>query len=116
MLYKPWEHEMSEEEEDWLPEGSIESLAMEKELHPDETPEQTARRILRENTPAAVMKIVHLMQHGDTSRMQFEASKYITDRILGPTGSDAYDGDKDPVTAFVDDVVDYANQGAKKQK
>lgn len=100
----------TEPEEPWVSDDDIENLAsMEKTVHADESPEQTARRLLRENTPTAILKIIQLSKHGDTNRMQFEASKYIVDRVLGTAGSDAWEGEKNPVQAFVDDVVEYTH-------
>ncbi len=95
--------------DDWMPTDFEQALKGEKELHPDEDPETTARRLLRENVGGAVMQIARAATHGATDRIRLEASKYIVERVLGRVGDDSFDGIKSPVESFIDDVIEYAH-------
>lgn len=95
--------------DDWMPEDYEKALKGEQDLHPDEDPETTARRLLRENVTSAVMQIARTATHGSTDRIRLEASKYIVERVLGRVGDDSFEGAKGPVETFIDDVIEYAH-------
>ena len=46
----------------WVPDRAIEAVNMEASMHPDETPEQLAQRILKENLAVIAMGIYKLLQ------------------------------------------------------
>lgn len=99
----------------WLPEDAQEAMMLEAQMHPDETDEARARRVLREAGPAAAVAIVHVAQYGESSRVRLDASKYIIDRLLGKIGDDG-EGEVDPVELLlrgtIKDVEAYANKEA----
>jgi hypothetical protein len=108
---RPWEVEDSE----WLPKSAIEGLALEEQTHPGESEESRARRLFRENSPAAALSITHMAMHGSNERIRLDASKYVIERVLGRVGDDAYDGEKSPIESFVNDVIGFAHaQGGSK--
>jgi hypothetical protein len=90
----------------WIPEDALRSLVTEKTLNPDESEEQTARRLLRENLPAAVLGIVHTSIHGESSRIRLDAQKYMVERVLGRVGDDAFGDDVSPVDSFAKSMAD----------
>lgn len=89
---------------EWVPEDALSSLVTERTLNPEESEEQTARRLLRENLPAAVLGIVHTSIHGENSRIRLDAQKYITERVLGRIGDDAFGADISPVDEFANSM------------
>lgn len=100
----------------WVPDDALKALVTERTLHDDESEEMLARRLLRENLPTAVLGIIHTAQHGESSRIRLDAQKYITERVLGRVGDDAYGADTSPVEAFMKmfagQVEEHANSGA----
>jgi hypothetical protein len=78
--------------------------SLESTLHPEETTAQFAQRIFTENAPLAAQQIVSIAQHGSTDRIRLEASKYVTDRVLGKIG-EAAKPDEDPFVKFMKEVM-----------
>lgn len=98
---------------DWVPEDAIKSLAVEKEVRPDETNEEAARRILRENSGTAVLSVIHLATHASTERTRLDASKYVIDRVLGKIGEDLNTEKGNPLESFLSKVEEMANANSK---
>ena len=100
------EFEPSEDEaqprmsKDWVPDDAIAALVMDRTVHGEETQEQLARRLLRENLPVAVVGIIHTAQHGENSRIRLDAQKYVVERVLGKVGDDAFGADASPLDDF----------------
>lgn len=96
---------------DWVPSDAIASLAAERQVHPEETEEDTARRLLKENVDRAVLGIVHISQHGSNEKMRFDASKYIVERVLGKAGEEATT-EQNPIEEFLNKIEAAANSGS----
>lgn len=86
--------------------------SLEKAVHPDETPEQTANRIFKENLPNAARSIATLAMKGATERVRLDASKYIVERIMGKLGDAGTDPEDGPLTDLFGSVIrEEANNG-----
>jgi len=98
----------SEDYPDWSQEEidafNAANSALERAVHPDETPEQTANRIFKENLPAAARSIVTLAVNGGSERIKLDASKYVVERIMGRIG-EAPDQPEDGPLADLFNVV-----------
>ena len=94
---------------DWVADDALANLSMERQIHPEESVEDTARRLFRENSSVAALSIIHLSRHASTERIRLDASKYVLDRVLGRVGDDAYGQTKDPLEMFIKGVEEYAN-------
>lgn len=97
---------------DWLPEAAVQALEMEKQVHENETPEQTARRLMRESSPQIAMGVLHTAMHGSTDRIRLDAQKYVLDRVLGKAGEDAYESNKSPLELLVETLTREAEEFA----
>lgn len=87
------------EDEKWVPDDAISNLALEADLHPEESHEARAKRLLVENVDVAAASLIHIAKNDPNSRMRADASKYIMERVLGRAG-DA------PATGTLDDLFD----------
>lgn len=95
---------------EWVPEEALDSLVTERTMREEESEEQLARRLLRENAGIAVHSIVHVAIHGTNERSRLDASKYILERVLGRVGDDAFGQPDSPIQSFVDEVIAYAHE------
>lgn len=81
-----------------------------------ETPAQYAQRMFHENSPIAAQAIIHLAVHSPNEKMRFDAARYITERVLGPTNAPTSASEESPLTklltTFVSDIEDHANNGS----
>jgi hypothetical protein len=76
-----------------------------------ETPEQAASRIIREAAPFAATAISELVNDASISpSVRLAASKYVTDRILGPVGKDT---ETDKLEDFFREIAEEANRGQR---
>lgn len=66
----------------WDSAEAIESLKMERSVHPEETNETLTKRILEQAAPMAAQSIVHLALHSTNDNTRLNAAKYVTDRLL----------------------------------
>lgn len=98
---------------DWVTEDAVNSMVTEKTMNPEESDEDTARRLLRENAGMAVLGIVHTAQYGASDRIRLEAQKYIVERVLGKTGDDAFGQTASPLTEFITSITEYVAAEAK---
>jgi hypothetical protein len=96
---------------EWVDDEELSALTMERQVHPDESSEDQARRLLKENVGSAVLGIVHTSQHGSSDRIRLDAQKYIIDRVLGKIGEDINGGGNDPLERFLSGVEAMANKG-----
>jgi hypothetical protein len=85
-------------------------LGLEREVHPDETPEARARRMLKEGADAATASIVQIAVRGSTERLRLDAAKYILDRVLGKPGEDI--SGRDHLQELLEEMVDGAEKHA----
>lgn len=73
---------------------------------------EIARMHLIEQAPFAAAQIAQLAQHASNERVRLDASKYIVERVLGPTGQPTQ-GVKSPLemvmSGFIKDVENHAN-------
>jgi len=90
----------------------IQAMQMERSVYPEESAENTMRRIFRENASEAALAIVKVMKHDPNGRTRLAAAQYMTDRILGRIGDDL--GESDPIKefmgAFVNEIEIEANR------
>jgi hypothetical protein len=112
---EPDDFDATNSNDDWLPDRAFQNMDAERSLHPEETPEQTAQRLFKENASLAVQSILHIAVHG-TERARLEASKYVVERVLGRVGDDLNTGDDGPIATFVNDVVQYAEAQMGKEE
>jgi hypothetical protein len=91
------------DEEKWVPDDALSSLAMEEEVHGEESHETRAKRLLTENVDVAATSIIWIAKNDSNSRMRFEAGKYIMERVLGRAGDS-------PATGTLDDLFDKLDQ------
>lgn len=68
----------------WDPNQALTNLTMEHALDNSMTPEQLARKLLKENLPVSVMAICHLATFSDSEVVRFNAAKYVVERTMGP--------------------------------
>jgi len=94
---------------EWVPDAAMNALLAEREIHPDETPEQTARRLLIENLGPVTLGLIHTALHGSTERTRLDAQKYVMERVLGRVGDDAFGDVDSPIERFLAGVEDIAN-------
>jgi len=102
---------MEESDSSWVPDDALNALIAERTIHTEEDNEQIARRLLRENVGAAILGIVHTAIHGTNERTRLDAQKYITERVLGRVGDDAY-GATNPVADFISEVTGFVAAAA----
>jgi hypothetical protein len=94
--------------EKWVPEEALASLTLERDVHPGESSEDQARRIISENAPAAAMSIVNLALRADNDRVRLQAAQFVYDRA---TAIDA--GAKDPWADLLGDCVTFVESETK---
>ena len=100
---------------DWLPDSAIEALNTERRVHTDETPAQTARRLMHENGPGAALSIIHIALYGSNERLRLDASKYVVDRVLGRVGDDVNQGEDSPLDAALRRMQEAAEAHANRE-
>jgi hypothetical protein len=89
----------------WNPEEALRSLVEERSVL-GEDPEDTARRIFKENLPLAATSIVHIATQSDNEKTRLTAAQYIVDRNFGKTTPDGdIHSDSDIYSAFLADCV-----------
>lgn len=103
----------------WVPDRAIEAINMEAQLHPDETSEQLAQRILKENLAVIAMGITHTAKYSSDSRLRFQAQTYVMDRVMGKIGS-AVPLSSTPTQSLIDDLMkqveEFANAGTSTEE
>jgi hypothetical protein len=110
-----WERNALTEEQkklvaDWSHDDALAALNLERDMRPEETPEELTKRIFREGAPVAASRIVRVALTSPNERVAMDASKYIIDRTLGRVGDN---GEAvDPLTEFMKKVEDAANAGS----
>lgn len=95
-----------EGEDGWLPDDVGAALLMEKQLNPDETEEQSVKRLFREASPHAAMSIIRLAQTSTNERTRLDASKYVVERVIGKIGEDE-GGVSSPIDDLMGDVISH---------
>ena len=81
---------------EWDADEALSALEMESSVHGSESDAECATRILCENTPRAVLAIVHLAQHSANEQTRLRAAQYVVDRVLGRIGENNPAGNEDP--------------------
>lgn len=90
---------------EWIPEQALRNLNGEQAIYGDETQEQTAQRLLRENLPIATAAIIHLALYSRNEKIRFDASKYVTERTLGPLSAAVQSGDTNELLELVREMT-----------
>ena len=72
---------------------------------------ELARSILNDGAPYAAARIVQLAMHSSNERVQLDASKYITERVLGPAGQ-RIEGAKGPLQSMLENLFSEAEKHA----
>lgn len=98
---------------EWDPVKALSLLNMERALESTNTPQLTAKRLLEENLPIAVMSICHIAVHGDSEAMRFNAARYVVERTMGPAeraatnldGRHAWDGIYEKVVSEAEEYL-----------
>ena len=96
----------------WKPSDLDGIMVAERTMHPEESPEETARRLINENVTSAVLSIVHMAKYGSNEKLRLDASKYITERALGRVGDDAFV--EAPINKFIKGVTEFVAEHASK--
>lgn len=68
----------------WDPISALKNLTMDYALTNIKTPEEMAKKLLKENLPVAVMAICHMATYSDSEPMRFSAAKFVVERTMGP--------------------------------
>jgi hypothetical protein len=66
----------------WDDPNVLDSLKMEREVHPDESPEDMARRFLREAVPNATQGLIRLALSASNENTRLNAQKVILSMVL----------------------------------
>lgn len=99
--------------EKWDPDAALESLKLEQATYAEaESPEDTCRRLLKENAPRAILSLVHIANHSANDRVRLDAAKYITDRVLGRIIDSTPAGTQDPLERIAQLLAEPENQNA----
>jgi hypothetical protein len=96
--------------QEWLPDQQLEALTAERTVLSEEDEEATARRIFRQSAPLIAQGIVHTAIHSPNERVRLDAQKYVTERVLGRVGDDAYA--ENPVETLLKGLFDEAEEHA----
>lgn len=96
------------DDKSWVPDDALASLVSERAINPDESEEQLTRRLFKENSASAALQIIHVSHHGTNERTRLDASKYIVERVLGKIGDDKFEGEKNPLEALMEGVLEQA--------
>ena len=78
----------------------------------NETSEQMANRLFKENLPHAVIAISKLAMFASNEKIRLDASRYIVERNLGRL-QDGNNLALEPLEKFLSDVEQIANAGSK---
>lgn len=84
-------------DESWVPEEKLAFLSTEADLHPEETSEERAKRLLTENVDVAAAAVIHIARNDQNPRLRLDAGKYIMERVLGKAG-------ETPATGTLDEL------------
>lgn len=98
----------------WDPKTALQSLETDAVVNEEDEMKAT-RRLFKESAPGAAMSIIHLSMYAEHDRVRLDASKYVVERVLGPTGSDTSDADN-PLENLLADVIDKAEAYANGEQ
>ncbi len=91
----------------WVADDALENLVMERTLHPDESNEQTASRLMKENAPIVAQSILRLAMYSRSERTRLDAGKYVIDRVLGRVGDAIAIEDDSPISKFISEITEF---------
>jgi hypothetical protein len=97
----------------WENEEALESLTMERHLHPEESYEDTAKRLFRESMPQIAMNLIDVALHSQNDNTRVAASKYISDLVLVDQQGGAKQTWEGLLGEAVSDLELHANTGGK---
>jgi hypothetical protein len=99
---------------EWISDEALESVKLNRALHPEESLAEATRRVFRENSPIAAQAIAHIAIHDPNTRVRLDAAKYVVERVLGKPGEENPHG-RTPLDALMEGIVteveEYANKG-----
>jgi hypothetical protein len=96
------------QDEKWVPDESLKALAMEADLHPEETEIERAKRLLIENVDIAVAGQVWLARNSSSERIRSDAQRYIIERVRGKAGETPAMGSLDDLFERLDRMNEHA--------
>lgn len=99
---------------DWIPDEALNALVQERAVHPEESPEQMARRLILENLGQVTLGVIHTALWGSNERTRLDAQKYLMERALGRVGDDAFGDVQSPIEKFLTGVEFLANNGSSR--
>lgn len=105
------DNDPTRDDRSYVTDDMLAALNTERSVHPEESEEELSRRLMRENLPAVTMGMVHTALHSTNERVRLDASKYITERVLGKVGEDAFAGTA-PVEDLISEVTEYVKEQA----
>jgi len=77
-------------------------------------PVEAAATLFRTNARAAAQQIVDISLYSQNERLKLDASKYITERVLGPV-SQPLQGAKNPIRETIEGLISEAEYFANTQ-
>jgi hypothetical protein len=89
----------------WDPQRALDCLSSERAINPDETDEEMAKRLFRENLGMAVMSICHTAQHSANEKVRLDAAKYVVERNLGRLQDAQPNAVVDPFEKLMQDLM-----------
>ena len=91
--------------QEWDVEDALRSLEIEKQVHPDESSKDIAKRIFDENTVPAALALVHLAQHSPNEKIRLDSAKYVLERVLGRISDDVKSDADSPLERLLAEIV-----------
>ena len=77
----------------FVTDDDLQALMVEAETFNINDPRELADKMLQENLVMAIQSIANIARHGTNERTRLDASKYITERVLGKVTDGAKIGD-----------------------
>lgn len=82
----------------------LDAMKLEADLYPQETEEQTARRLFRTALPQAVVGLIEIATNSTNDRTRLTACQYIVERNMGKVGDDPAHVKDDVLSSIVADL------------
>lgn len=84
----------------WDPEDAVRALSAESEIMDQGDLAATARKLMEEALPVAVLSVIHIATNSANEKLRFDASKYLVERGLGPVKDGSLKPKDDPIEAM----------------
>lgn len=96
----------------WDDPANLEALKMEREVHPDESPEDLVRRFLREAVPNVTQGLIKLALSASNENTKLNAQKVVLDMVLREGDAQSKASWEDFVADAVSTAELHANTGS----